>query len=154
DSPSSTRRETFCPRMAPSGEIKEVPVRAATVVREVILWLIAIFLANVFCRQGLAKFSPTSGWATAFRVWHYPDWFRITVGVVEVAAAAFVLIPRTALAGGVLIACVMLGGMGTHVRWGHPGQVTNEILPLLLGISLALGRRKQFFAFRVREDRG
>jgi len=129
-------------------------VRAATIVREVILWLIAVFLTYVFCQQGLAKFSTTSGWAKAFRLWHYPDWFRITIGVVEVAAAALVLIPRTALAGGVLIACVMLGGMGTHIWWGHPGQVTSEIVPLVLGTALALGRRKQFVAFRARGDRG
>jgi uncharacterized membrane protein YphA (DoxX/SURF4 family) len=121
-------------------------VRAATAVREVFLWLIAIFLAWVFSRQGLTKFSPTSGWATAFRMWHYPDWFRITIGVVEVAAAAFVLIPRTALAGGVLIVLVMLGGMGTHIYWGRPGQVTSEALPLVLGALLAVGRRNQFFA--------
>jgi uncharacterized membrane protein YphA (DoxX/SURF4 family) len=128
-------------------------VRAATAVREAVLWLIAIFLAYVFSRQGLAKFSPTSGWASAFRVWHYPDWFRTTVGVVEVAAAALVLIPGTALAGGVLIVAVMLGGMGTHVWWGHPGQVTNEVLPLLLGTLLAVGRRNRFFANRTRGSR-
>ncbi len=128
-------------------------MRAATAVREVVLWLIAIFLAWVFSQQGLAKFSPTSGWATAFRVWHYPDWFRITIGVVEVAAAAFVLIPRTALAGGVLIVGVMLGGMGTHIYWGRPGQVTSEALPLVLAALLAVGRRNQFFVKRIRGNR-
>jgi uncharacterized membrane protein YphA (DoxX/SURF4 family) len=128
-------------------------VRVATAVREAVLWLIAIFLAYVFSRQGLAKFSPTSGWSAAFRMWHYPDWFRMTVGVVEVAAAAFVLIPRTALAGGVLIVGVMLGGMGTHVWWGHPSQVTSEVLPLLLGTLLAVGRRNRFLANRTRGNR-
>jgi uncharacterized membrane protein YphA (DoxX/SURF4 family) len=124
-------------------------VRIPTPVRPAVLWLIACFLAWVFFRQGLAKFSSTSGWATAFRVWHYPDWFRIAVGVAEVAAAGLVLIPRTAFAGGLLIVGVMLGAMGTHVYWGNPGQVTSEVLPLLLGTLLALGRRKEFFAFRA-----
>jgi len=128
-------------------------VRAATAVREAVLWLMAIFLAYVFSRQGLAKFSASSGWATAFRAWHYPDWFRITVGVVEVAAAALVLTPWTALAGGVLIVGVMLGAMGTHVWWGRPGQVTSEVLPLILGTLLAVGRRNRFFAFRTRGNR-
>lgn len=123
-------------------------MRAATLLREAVLWLIAVFLAYVFFRQGLAKFSSTSGWATAFRVWHYPDWFRVAIGVLEVMAAALVLTPRTAFAGGVLIVAVMLGGMGTHVWWGHPGQVTSEIFPLFLGTILALGRRRSFFPFR------
>jgi uncharacterized membrane protein YphA (DoxX/SURF4 family) len=34
----------------------------------VALWVVALFLAWVFIRQGMAKFSDTSGWARAFRV--------------------------------------------------------------------------------------
>jgi len=45
----------------------------------------------------------------------------------------------------------MLGGMGTHVYWGHPGQMTSEALPLVLGIVLAVGRRNRFFTRRARE---
>ena len=127
-------------------------MRAATVVREAALWVVAVFLAYVFSQQGISKFSATSGWSAAFRLWHYPDWFRITIGVVEVAAAALVLIPQTALIGGVLIVGVMLGGMGTHVYWGHPGQMTSEALPLVLGIVLAVGRRNRFFTRRAREN--
>jgi len=127
-------------------------MKAVAVAREAALWLIAVFLAYVFARQGVSKFSDTSGWAAAFRAWHYPDWFRLAVGAVEVMAALLVLIPRAAFAGGILIMLVMLGGMGTHVWWGRPGQMTSEILPLLLGTLVALGRRKVFFLFRQRED--
>ena len=128
-------------------------MKAVAVAREAALWLIAVFLAYVFTRQGVSKFSDTSGWAAAFRAWHYPDWFRLAVGAVEVMAALLVLIPGAAFAGGVLIMLVMLGGMGTHVWWSRPGQVTSEILPLLLGTLVAIGRRKVFFLFRQREDR-
>jgi putative oxidoreductase len=110
------------------------------IAREVALWLIAIFLAFVFVRQGYAKFFSTSGWARAFRLWHFPDGFRILVGVVEVAAGLIVLIPRLARIGAIMIAVVMLGAMATHVYWGHPRQVTNEILPLVLSALLAAGR--------------
>jgi uncharacterized membrane protein YphA (DoxX/SURF4 family) len=48
---------------------------------DVMLWVFALFLAWVFIRQGSAKFSDTSGWARAFRVWHFPVWFRILIGV-------------------------------------------------------------------------
>jgi len=128
-------------------------MRARALIRAVILWLAAIFLAYVFLRQGLAKFSDTSGWARAFRVWHYPDWFRVLIGVIEVVAAVLALIPRTALAGGLLIMAVMLGGMGTHLRWGHPAQVTSELLPLVLATVLAVGRRKAFFLLEARSRR-
>ena len=125
-------------------------MRAAAAVRVVFLWLIAMFLAYVFIRQGLAKFSDDSGWATAFRMWHYPVWFRVVIGVVEVMAGVLVLIPRAALAGAVLIMIVMLGGMGTHLWWGHPGQVTSELTPLLLASLVAFGRRNEFFLFKFR----
>lgn len=115
---------------------------------DVALWVFALFLAWVFIRQGTAKFSDTSGWARAFEVWHFPVWFRVLIGVFETTAAVLLLTRRTAFAGAVIIIVVMLGAMGTHVYWGRPGQVTSEILPLLLATLVAIGRRKAFFVSR------
>ena len=114
-------------------------------VLDVILWVFALFLAWVFIRQGTAKFSDTSGWARAFRVWHFPVWFRVLIGIIETSAALLLLTRRTAFAGAVMIVVVMIGAMGTHIYWGRPGQVTSEILPLFLATVVALGRRKAFF---------
>ena len=121
-------------------------VRRLQIAREAALWVITAFLVYVFLRQGLAKFSSDSGWARAFRTWHYPASFRILIGIIEVSAALILLIPRFALAGAVMIAIVMLGGMATHVWWGHPRQITSEILPLVLAIVVALGRKRSFLA--------
>ena len=109
---------------------------------EVALWVFALFLAWVFLRQGFAKFSDTSGWARAFRFWHFPVWFRILIGVLETGAGVLLLTRRTAFFGAIIIIVVMLGAMGTHVYWGRPGQVTSEVLPLFLATMVALGRRK------------
>ena len=112
---------------------------------DVALWVFALFLAWVFIRQGIAKFSDSSGWARAFRVWHFPVWFRVLIGVLETSASLLLLTRRTAFAGAVIIIVVMIGAMGTHVYWGRPGQVTSEILPLFLATMVAIGRRKSFF---------
>jgi uncharacterized membrane protein YphA (DoxX/SURF4 family) len=64
--------------------------------------------------------------------------------VVEVAAALLLLIPRTAFAGAIMIAIVMIGGMATHIYWGHPAQITSELLPLILATIVAFGRRGKF----------
>ena len=117
-------------------------------VMEVVLWVFALFLAWVFARQGVSKFSDDSGWARAFRFWHFPVWFRILIGVAETTAALFLLWKRTAAAGAVIILVVMVGAMATHVYWGRPGQVTSEILPLVLATAVALGRRKAFILSR------
>ncbi|HEX5045153.1 MAG TPA: DoxX family protein [Candidatus Polarisedimenticolaceae bacterium] len=108
--------------------------------RDLVLWVPALFLAWVFARQGLAKFSDTSGWARAFEVWHFPVWFRILIGGIETTAALLLLTRRTAPIGAALIATVMLGGMGTHVYWGRPAQMTSELLPLALALVVLVGR--------------
>jgi putative oxidoreductase len=114
-------------------------------VLDIMLWLFALFLAWVFIRQGIAKFSDASGWARAFRVWHFPVWFRVLIGALEISAALLLLTRRTAFAGAIIIIVVMIGAMGTHVYWGQPGQVTSEILPLFLATMVAIGNRKSFF---------
>ena len=109
------------------------------------LWVFALFLAWIFIRQGWSKFDDTSGWARAFRAWHFPVWFRILIGVAETTAALMLLTRRTAFAGAIIIIAVMLGAMATHVYWGRPQQVTSEALPLFLATIVAIGRRKSFF---------
>jgi putative oxidoreductase len=118
--------------------------RRKEIAREVVLWVFAVFLAWVFIRQGFAKFDDSSGWARAFRTWHFPVWFRILIGVLETSAALLLLWKRTAFAGAVIIMVVMLGAMGTHVYWGRPAQVTSEVLPLVLSTIVAMGRRNAF----------
>jgi uncharacterized membrane protein YphA (DoxX/SURF4 family) len=120
-------------------------MRSRRVILDVVLWIFALFLTWIFIRQGFSKFSDTSGWARAFRVWHYPAWFRVIVGIAETSAALLLLTRRTAFAGAVIIIVVMLGAMGTHVYWGHPEQMTSEALPLVLATIVAIGRRKSFF---------
>jgi uncharacterized membrane protein YphA (DoxX/SURF4 family) len=110
------------------------------------LCLPTLFLVYVFASQGPTKFSNSSGWARAFALWHFPIWFRILIGVLETAAAALLLTRRTAPIGAALIALVMLGGMGTHIYWGRPQQVTSEVVPLVLSIVVLCGRWRHFAA--------
>ena len=110
---------------------------------EIALWVPTLFLVYVFVRQGASKFDDTSGWARAFRLWHFPDWFRILIGVWEVGAAILLLVRPWAWVGAAMIAAVMLGGMGTHIYWGHPKQVTSEVLPLVLSTIVLAARWRQ-----------
>ena len=125
-------------------------MRNRRIILDVVLWLFALFLTWVFIRQGFAKFSDSSGWARAFRVWHFPVWFRVMVGIAETSAALLLLTRRTAFAGAIIIIVVMVGAMSTHVYWGHPEQMTSEVLPLFLATMVAIGRRRSFLLFRQR----
>jgi putative oxidoreductase len=128
---------------------RETVIKVAKVVG---MWIPAILLILIFAPQGWAKFSDSSGWAAAFRTWGYPDWFRVTIGVVELLAVALLLLGRTAAFGAILIICVMLGGMGTHIVFENGRHITSEIVPLVLASIVLVVRRDQLAVLRGRGD--
>ena len=123
--------------------------QAIKVLKLVGVWLPALLLALIFFPQGWSKFSDTSGWAVAFRTWGYPDWFRTTIGVIEVTAAAGLLWARTAPFGALLIVMVMLGGMATHLVFEHGRHMTSEVVPLTLALIVLIARRRQLRSARA-----
>ena len=113
-------------------------------------WLPAILLVLVFVPQGLSKFDDASGWTRAFRLWGYPDWFRITIGVLELLAALLLIAGRTAAFGAIIIIVVMLGGMATHLIFEGGRHITSEVVPLVLATIVLVIRRKQVTALLAR----
>jgi putative oxidoreductase len=113
------------------------------VARMIGIWIPALLLVMIFAPQGWSKFFGDSGWARAFRHWGYPDWFRVTVGVMELSAVALLLLGRTAAFGALLIIAVMLGGMATHVIFDGGRHMTSEVVPLVLGTIVLVLRRNQ-----------
>jgi putative oxidoreductase len=118
--------------------------------KQVMPWIPALLLVTIFVPQGWAKFSDGSGWAAAFRHWGYPDWFRIFIGGVELAAAALLLWGRSAVIGALMIIAVMLGAWGTHLAFDQGRHMTSEIVPLVLATLVVVARRKQLVAWRAR----
>jgi uncharacterized membrane protein YphA (DoxX/SURF4 family) len=114
-------------------------VKAAKVIG---MWIPVVLLVFIFVPQGWAKFDDASGWARAFRTWNYPDWFRVTIGVLELTAVALLLYGRTAAFGAIIIIVVMLGGMGTHLVKDNGRHMTSEIVPLTLASIVLVVRRR------------
>jgi len=106
-------------------------------------WLPAILLVLIFAPQGWSKFDDASGWSRAFRHWGYPDWFRMTIGVLEVGAVALLLLGRTAAFGAITIIVVMLGAWATHLIFDGGRNMTSEIVPLTLATIVLIIRRRQ-----------
>jgi putative oxidoreductase len=107
------------------------------------IWIPSLLLVMIFAPQGWSKFFDDSGWARAFRHWGYPDWFRTTIGVVELAAVTLLLLGRTAAFGALLVIVVMLGAMATHLVFDGGRHLTSEIVPLALGTIVLVLRRSQ-----------
>jgi putative oxidoreductase len=112
------------------------------VLKTIGIWIPTLMLVWVFTMQGFSKFDDTSGWSAAFRAWGYPDWFRITIGAVEMLAAALLLWVRSAPLGAMLIICVMLGGMATHVLHDQVRHVRSEVVPLTFATIVLIARRR------------
>jgi uncharacterized membrane protein YphA (DoxX/SURF4 family) len=124
--------------------------RVVKVAKLVGTWLPAILLILIFARQGWSKFSDTSGWAVAFRHWGYPDWFRVTIGVLELAAVALLALGRTAALGAIIIIVVMLGAWATHLIYDGGRHMTSEIVPLVLASIVLIARRREVAAALAR----
>ena len=108
---------------------------------EVLLWALSVMLILVFARAGWDKFDAGSGWARAFAFWGYPVWFRLTIGALELGAAALLLWPRTAAYGAAIIVIIMLGGMGTHIFVERrPARATSELTQLVFASGVLAGR--------------
>ena len=113
-------------------------------------WVPALLLVLIFAPQGWSKFFDDSGWATAFRHWGYPDWFRVTVGITELTAVVLLLLGGSAAFGALLVIVVMLGGMATHVIFDGGRHMTSEVVPLVLGSIVLAMRRQQLSALLIR----
>jgi uncharacterized membrane protein YphA (DoxX/SURF4 family) len=105
--------------------------------------LAALLLATIFVPQGIAKFSDSSGWATAFAHWGYPKWFRMTVGAIELGGVALLCWPRLARWGAAALLTIMAGAWFTHLAFDHGRHMTSEVVPITLASLVLWLRRKR-----------
>src|SRR4051794_21174926 len=98
------------------------------IIKEIVIWLITVFLALVCLRSGLTKLPGDSYWVRDFNRWNYPDWLRIAVAIVELAACVLLLIPRAASVGAGLFIGVMLGAICTHAMHDEMSRLPFNVL--------------------------
>jgi len=114
------------------------------IVKEVLLWIIALLLALVCLRSGWLKVSGNIFWVRDFHRWGYPDGFRVVVGIAELVSAALLLIPRLAGYGASLFAVVMLGAIYTHATHNESSRLPFNFFLLALSLVIAFMRRPNF----------
>ena len=114
------------------------------IVKEVLLWIIALLLALVCLRSGWLKVSGNIFWVRDFHRWGYPDGFRVAVGIAELVSAVLLLIPRLAGYGASLFAVVMLGAIYTHATHNESSRLPFNFFLLALSLIIAFMRRPNF----------
>ena len=113
-------------------------------VKEVTLWIIALFLALVCLRSGWLKVTGNIFWVRDFQRWGYPDWFRIVVGIAELTSMVLLLVPRFAGYGASLFVVVMLGAIYTHATHNESSRLPFNLFLLALSLIIAFTRRPNF----------
>lgn len=121
------------------------------IAKEVVLWIITLFLALICLRSGLLKVTGNVFWVQDFQRWGYPDWFRIVVGIAELISMALLLVPRFASYGASVFALVMLGAIFTHATHNESSRLPFNLLLLALSLIIAFTRRPTFLK-KLRES--
>jgi putative oxidoreductase len=119
-------------------------VSKVRIIKEVVLWVMTVFLALVCLRSGWLKVSGNIFWVRDFHRWGYPDWFRLAVGVAELISLVLLLVPRLASYGASLFAVVMLGAIFTHYSHNETSRLPFNFLLLTLSLVIAFMRRPSF----------
>lgn len=79
------------------------------------LWVLQVLLALAFAATGLSKILGQAAMVDMFANIGIGQWFRFVVGVLEVAGAAGLLIPRLCGLAALGLICVMVGAILTNV---------------------------------------
>jgi uncharacterized membrane protein YphA (DoxX/SURF4 family) len=124
--------------------IERNTVTKARIVKEVVVWIITIFLALVCLRSGWLKVTGNIFWVRDFHRWGYPDWFRLLVGIIELTSLALLVVPRVASYGASLFATVMLGAIYTHFTHHETSRLPFNLLLFTLSLVIVFVRRPAF----------
>src|ERR1043166_9894967 len=85
------------------------------VAANVALWLTQILVALAFAGAGSAKLSGNADMVAMFDAIGVGQWFRFVTGGLEIVGALLLLTRATAPFGALLLACVVVGGVGHHL---------------------------------------
>lgn len=98
-------------------------------------WILCVLLALMFTMAGLGKLIGRPGMVMEFEVIGLGQWFRYFTGVLEMAGAIAILIPRFSRLAALGLAVVMVGAIIAHLTV-LPGPPT---LPaVLLGLLIVV----------------
>src|SRR5947209_8625132 len=107
------------------------------------VWTATVLLAGRFGLAGSMKrviAEPANG----FAAFGFPYWFCILIGVIEVAGAVALLVPRTAFYGAAALGVVMVGAVLTLLLHGAAAQAVVPLVVLVVLAAVAYARRPRF----------
>jgi uncharacterized membrane protein YphA (DoxX/SURF4 family) len=107
----------------------------------VALWIVKCLLAAVFVAAGGAKLYGVPMMVENFQHIGFGQWFRYVTGLLEIVGGIAILVPTIAAVGALLLSCIMVGAVVTHLVIG--GSAVPAIVLLLLTAIVAFAHRGQ-----------
>ncbi|WP_342361639.1 DoxX family protein [Terrarubrum flagellatum] len=110
--------------------------------RSYALWAVKALLAAAFLSAGGAKLLGASMMVETFDHIGVGQWFRYLTGLLEILGAAALLLPATSGVAALLLTCVMVGAVVTHV-FLIGGSFAPALLLLALNLVVAWNERER-----------
>ena len=98
------------------------------------LWAVRGLLALAFAAAGTAKLYGVPMLVEEFEHIGLGQWFRYLTGTLEILGAALIIIPSTVAFGALLLCCIMIGAILTHVFVIGGSPIPAIVLLTLSGI--------------------
>jgi putative oxidoreductase len=135
---TSSRQEDLVMQsaLAPAAPTRAAPRRGANIA----LWVVQVLLALAFAGAASGKLLGKPEMVALFEAIGIGQWFRYVTGLLELAGAVLIVVPRTKFFGAVVLSMVMVGAVLTHLFILHNAPTAAAVLLALAGI-VAWGRR-------------
>ena len=111
----------------------------------VTLWVVQVLLALAFLGAGAGKLMGSADMVALFTAIGIGQWFRYVTGILEVAGAVLIVVPKTRSLGAALFVPIMLGAIATNIML-HTTLIPPLVL-LLLSSFVVWGRRRELAQF-------
>ncbi len=96
--------------------------------RHYITLALTILLAVAFLGAGFAKVSGQASMVEAFTHFELPDWFRVSIGLLEMLGGILLIIPSFTSMASFGLSIIMIGGAACHAMY----DPLNTAVPALL----------------------
>ncbi len=104
--------------------------------QKIVTWVLSGLLALAFCGAGASKLTGQAMMQHEFSLFGFPLWFMYLTGIIEIAGAVLVLVPRCAYIGAPALVCVMTGALCAHLTHGQAGMIGVPLVLLFLTVAV------------------
>ena len=103
--------------------------------RRIAIWVLRVLLGLAFLTIGVAKLTGTLYTVQTFEAFGWGQWFRYLTGLLDLAGALLVFVPRWTFYGALLLTCTV--GLATVLSLRRPPDFWPALSLTLLAATLA-----------------